>query len=176
MPDLVCVAFDDPDAADHVLTELNQLQKEFLVQLADACVVVRDANGEVHLKQAMPLVAMGAASGGSWGALWGTLVGLLFLQPLAGLAIGAAVGAGSGALAGKFSDYGIPDNFIKEAGEKLTPNSSALFLLIQKVVADKVLPHFEQYKGKAHVLKTSLSDEQETALKDFLGQQAPATA
>ena len=47
MADLVCVAFDDPDAADHVLTELNQLQKEFLVKLADACVVVRDGDGQV---------------------------------------------------------------------------------------------------------------------------------
>ena len=73
------------------------------------------------------------------------------------MAIGAGVGAASGALAGKLSDYGIPDDFIRELGGKIKPNSSALFLLVQKVTADKVLPRMAEFKG--HVLKTSLSDE-----------------
>ena len=111
-----------------------------MIELKDACVVVRSPDGEVHLHQAMPLVKTGALAGGSSGALWGTLIGLLFLNPLAGMALGAGFGAASGALAGKLSDYGIPDNFIKELGGTIKPNSSALFLLVQKVTADKVLP------------------------------------
>ena len=87
--DLVCVAFDDPTTADRALTELTALQKEYLIELKDACVVVRSPDGEVHLHQAMPLVKTGALAGGSSGALWGTLIGLLFLNPLAGMAIGA---------------------------------------------------------------------------------------
>ncbi len=129
MADLVCVAFDDPTTADRALTELTALQKEYLIELKDACVVVRSPDGEVHLHQAMPLVKTGALAGGSSGALWGTLIGLLFLNPLAGMALGAGFGAASGALAGKLSDYGIPDDFIKELGGTIKPNSSALFLL-----------------------------------------------
>ena len=140
MADLVCVAFDDPTTADRALTELTALQKEFVIELKDACVVVRSPDGEVHLHQAMPLVKTGALTGGTSGALWGTLIGLLFLNPLAGMAIGAGVGAASGALAGKLSDFGIPDDFIKQLGSTIKPNSSALFLLVQKVTADKVLP------------------------------------
>src|ERR687888_433971 len=81
MSDLVVVGFQGEDTADQVLNKLVALQKEHLIDLEDACVVVRDQNGTVHLKQAVHLAGMGAASGGAWGALWGTLIGLLFLNP-----------------------------------------------------------------------------------------------
>lgn len=174
MADLICVAFDDPTTADRALTELTALQKEFLIELKDACVVVRTPDGEVHLHQSVPLVRTGALTGGTSGALWGTLIGLLFLNPLAGMAIGAAAGAASGALAGRLSDYGINDDFIKELGSTIKPNSSALFLLVQKVTADKVLPRMAAFKG--HVLKTSLSDEREKRLREALGDTAPSPA
>jgi uncharacterized membrane protein len=174
MADLVCVAFDDPTTADRVLTELTALQKEFVIELKDACVVVRPPEGEIQLHQAMPLVRTGAVTGGTSGALWGGLIGLLFLNPLAGMAIGAGVGAASGALAGKLSDYGIPDDFIRELGRTIKPNSSALFLLVQKVTADKVLPRMADFKGR--VLRTSLSDERERRLREALGDTAPSSA
>lgn len=108
MSDLVTVAFDSPEEADRVLTELTRLQKEYLVELADAVVVIRQPDGKVDLKQSINLASSaGAASGGLSGALWGSLVGLLFLIPLAGFAIGGIVGAGASALAGSLSDYGI---------------------------------------------------------------------
>ena len=174
MADLICVAFDDPTTADRALTELTALQKEYLIELKDACVVVRTPDGEVHLHQSVPLVKTGALTGGTSGALWGTLIGLLFLNPLAGMAIGAAAGAASGALAGKLGDYGINDGFIRELGAKIKPNSSALFLLVQKVTADKVLPRMAGFKG--HVLRTSLPDEREKALRDALGDTGPSAA
>jgi uncharacterized membrane protein len=165
--DLICVAFEDPTTADRALTELTALQKEFVIRLKDACVVVRPPEGEIQLHQAMPLVKTRAVGGGASGALWGGLIGLLFLNPLAGMAVGAGVGAASGALAGKLSDYGIPDDFIRELGRTIKPNSSALFLLVQQVTADKVLPRVAEYKGR--VLKTSLSDERERRLREALG-------
>lgn len=167
MADLICIAFDDPTAADRALHELMALQKEFLIKLADACVVIRPPEGEIQLKQMVPLAKMGAMGGAASGALWGGLIGLLFLNPLAGMAIGAGVGAASGAVAGKLSDYGINDDFIKDLGSRIKPNSSALFLLVQKVTADKVLPRVAQFRG--HVLQTSLSDEQEKRLRAALG-------
>lgn len=70
MADLICVAFEDPTTADRALIELTALQKEYVIELKDACVVVRSPDGEVHLHQAMPLVRRGALAGGSSGALW----------------------------------------------------------------------------------------------------------
>jgi uncharacterized membrane protein len=170
MSDLVCVAYKDRDTADQVLNELRQLQGEHLIDLEDACVVVRDDSGKVHLKQAVNLVAAGAASGSLWGGLFGLLVGMMFLNPLLGWLGGAAIGAGSGALSGKLADYGRNDDFIKSLGDKIQPGSSALFVLVRKVTPDKVLPHVAKYGGE--ILQTSLSAEQDERIRKALASAA----
>jgi len=169
MSNLVVLGFDGIHTADDVLNKLRSLQKEYLIDLEDACVVERDQSGKVYIKQAVNLTAVGAAAGGSRGALWGALVGILFMNPLAGMAIGAITGAGAGALSGSLIDFGIRDDFIKQLGATIPQNSSALFVLFKSVNED-VLPEIEQYK--ARVLKTSLSNEQEEKLKTALSQVA----
>ena len=74
------------------------------------------------------------AAGALGGAFWGFLFGLLFFIPLFGMAIGAAMGA----LAGSMGDVGIDDQFINEVREKITPGTSALFLMTQNAVEDKL--------------------------------------
>jgi uncharacterized membrane protein len=98
--------------------------------------------------------------------MWGTLIGLLFLNPLIGMVTGAALGAGSGALAGALADYGIDDNFIRSVGSTIQPSSSALFVLVRSVTADRVLPELQPFEGT--VLRTSLSNEQEARLRQAL--------
>ncbi|MGN8118267.1 DUF1269 domain-containing protein, partial [Labrys sp. 22185] len=171
MSDLIVVGFDSIDEADKVLLKLDALKKEYLVDLEDAVVVTRNAEGKVHLKQSINLTGIGASSGLLSGALWGGLVGLLFLNPLAGFAIGGAVGAGVGALSGSLADYGIDDDFIKSLGQTIPNNSSALFVLVRKVQPEKVLAEFSGLKGR--VIKTSLSPEQEQKLQEALSA-APA--
>lgn len=166
MSDLVILGFDGRHTADDVLNKLRSLQKEYLIDLEDACVVERENDGKVYIKQAVNLTAIGAATGGSQGALWGMLFGLLFLNPLAGMAIGAIAGAGAGALSGSLADYGIRDDFIKKMAETIPNGSSALCVLVRSVTADKVFPELEPYKPR--VLKTSLSNEQEAKLKGAL--------
>jgi uncharacterized membrane protein len=172
MAELIAVGFDDPQEADRVLTELKRLEKEYLVDLEDAVVVVRPPEGKVQLKQSLNLVSAGAASGGLSGAFWGSLVGLLFLNPLAGFAVGGLLGAGTGALTGSLVDYGIDDNFIRSLSATLPPNSSALFVLVRKAQPEKVLAELKGVRGR--ILRTSLSPEQEARLKAALsGQAAP---
>ncbi|MCA1491078.1 DUF1269 domain-containing protein [Sinorhizobium alkalisoli] len=166
MSDLIVIGFDSTEEADKVLLKLSSLRKEYLIDLEDAVVVVRDADGKVHLKQSFNLTAAGATSGLLSGSLWGGLVGLLFLNPLAGFAIGGALGAGAGALSGSLVDYGIDDNFIKSLGNTIPNNSSALFILVRKVQPEKVLAELSGLRGR--VLKTSLSPEQEQKLQAAL--------
>ncbi len=170
MSDLVCLAFKDVDMADHFLNELRGLEKEHVLELEDACVVVRDGDGKIHLKQSINLVAIGATRGASFGMLMGTLVGILFMNPLAALLGGGLYGAWSGALKGRLMDYGLNDEFIKSLGSTIEPNSSAVFLLVRKAIEDKIMPRLSQYEAK--VLKTSLSDEQEEKLKAALSKAA----
>ncbi len=166
MSDLIVVGFKGEDTADQVLNKLHALKKEHMIDLEDACIVVRDKNGQVHLKQSVNMTGVGAASGGLQGALWGTLIGLLFLNPLLGLITGAAFGAGFGALAGSLTDYGIDEKFIKSLGSTIVPGSSAIFVLIRSVNADKVLPELQPFGGT--VLRTSLSNEQDARLQKAL--------
>lgn len=169
MSDLVILGFDGLHTADEVQNKLRALQKEYLIDLEDSCVIERENDGKVHIKQAVNLVHIGAAAGGSRGAIIGLLFGLLFLNPLAGMAIGAVAGAGAGALSGSLADYGIRDDFVKQLGQTIPPGSSALCVLIRSVTEDKVLPEIERYN--ARVLKTSLSNEQEAKLRTALGRQ-----
>ena len=174
MAELVAIAFEKPDEADRVLTELARLQKEYLIDLEDAVVAVRQPDGNVQLKQSINLIGVGAASGGLSGAFWGSLVGLLFLNPLAGFAVGGLVGAGSGARSGSLVDYGIDDNFIRSLAETLQPDTSALFVLVRKAQPEKVLAELSGFRGK--VLRSSLSPEQEARLQAAISEKTSAQA
>lgn len=158
MSTLTVIAYNDMFKAEEVRLKLRKLQAEYLIDLEDAVVAVKDQAGTVKLHQAINLTAAGAVSGG----FWGTLVGLIFLNPLLGMAIGAGTGAVSGALA----DVGINDQFMKDLAATLQPGSSALFVLVRKATPDKVL---EELKGTGGtVLKTSLSHEDEAKLQAAL--------
>jgi uncharacterized membrane protein len=172
MSDLVVLDFDGEGTADEVLTRLRALQKEHLIDLEDACVVVHTDAGKIQVKQAVNLTQLGFSSGATTGMLIGALAGLLVLNPLAGMAAGGLAGAGMGALSGKLADYGINDQFIKDLGKTIPPRSSALFLLIKRSTPDKVLPEIEPYRPR--VLRTSLSQEQEDKLRAALSAQRKA--
>lgn len=106
MSTLVVIGYNDQFKAEEVLLKLLKLQKEYLIDLEDAVVAIKDAKEKVKLNQAVNLPAAGAVGGG----FWGTLIGMIFLNPLLGFAVGATAGAISGAL----SDIGINDEFMKE--------------------------------------------------------------
>jgi uncharacterized membrane protein len=167
MSDLVVIAFPTEKKAEEVRQKLLGMQKEYLLELGDAVIAVKDADGRIKLNQLVNTTAIGAVSG----TFWGTLIGLIFLMPLAGAAIGAASGAISGALA----DVGLNDKSMKEMAAAIQPGTAALFVLVRKVTADKVL---EGLKGEGGtVIKTSLDHTKEAALQAALtGAQAAVAA
>jgi len=156
MASLLALKFDRPDGADRVLGTLQQLQAQQLIQIQDAAVVAwEQGKKKPKTRQLASMTGAGALGG----AFWGMLFGLLFFIPFLGLAIGA----GMGALMGHFTDYGIDDTFINQVREKVTPGTSALFLLVGEVTPDRVL---EALKGEQiEVLQTNLSAEQEAKLR-----------
>ena len=74
MADLIVIAYDDQFKAEEIRTKLRKLQKDYLIDLEDAVVAVKDNNGKVKLRQMYHLTAAGAVTGG----FWGTLIGLRF--------------------------------------------------------------------------------------------------
>jgi uncharacterized membrane protein len=168
MSTLVAVVFNDESTAFEMRAALVKMQKQYLLEMEDAVVVTRDPDGKTKLHQAVNLTAAGAVSGG----FWGMLIGLLFLNPL----LGAAIGAGAGALSGKFQDLGLDDKKMKEIGASLQPGTSALFVLLRKITADKVLDGLKQFVGKGKVFQSSLNKDDEKALREALEKPAPQTA
>ncbi len=165
MSDLVVIAFPTEEKAEEVRQKLLTMQKEYLIELGDAVIAAKDVQGRIKLNQLLNTTATGAVSG----AFWGTLIGLIFLMPLAGAALGAA----SGSLSGYLTDVGINDKWMKETATAIEPGTAALFVLVRKVTADKVL---EGLKGEGGtVLKTSLDHTKEVALQAALAGVQAAT-
>ncbi len=164
MSSLIVVSFPEEQLAFELRAALAKMQKEYLIDMEDVVVVTKDDAGKVKLHQATNLTAMGAVGGG----FWGMLIGMIFLNPL----LGAAVGAGAGALSGKFTDLGIDDNFMKDLAQQFKPGCSAIFILVKKVTADKVLEGLAQFKGKGKVIQTSLAKDEEQSLRAFIEAQA----
>lgn len=161
MSDLIVIAFPSEEQAEGVRQKVLGMQKEYLIELGDAVVAVKQPDGHVKLNQMFHPSVAGAASG----SFWGLLIGLLFMMPL----IGAAIGAGAGALGGAMADFGIEDDFMKDPAAVLQPGTAALFLLIRKMTADKV---FEDLRGiGGTVLRTSLDHSKENALREALAGQ-----
>ena len=157
---LIVIGFNNEADAFEMRAALAKLQTQYLIEMADAVVVTRDAKGNVQLHQAFNLTAAGAVSGG----FWGMLIGMLFLNPI----VGAVVGASSGAVSGKLTDIGINDQFMKDLGATITPGTSALFVLVRKATPDKVLEGLKPFAGKGRVLQTSLTKDKEEELRAFI--------
>jgi uncharacterized membrane protein len=92
MSDLVVIAFPTEAKAEEVRQKLLTMQEDYLIELGDAVVAVKDSNGHIKLNQMVNTTAAGAVTG----TFWGALIGLIFLMPLAGAALGAASGTLSG--------------------------------------------------------------------------------
>jgi uncharacterized membrane protein len=165
MSDLIIVAFQDEATAFSLRAELVKLQTEYLIEMEDVVVVTKATDGAVKLHQAVNLTASGAVGG----TFWGGLIGLLFLNPL----VGAAVGAGAGALAGRATDIGINDVFMRDVGASLDRGGSALCVLVRKMTAEKVLARLAPFQGKGRVIQTSLSADTDAKLKAFLEHTPP---
>jgi uncharacterized membrane protein len=163
MAALTAWKFPTPAGADDALARLESLQERALIQVHDAAVVTwPEGQKKPQTHESHAGTRIGALGGGFWGLLFG----LIFFVPILGLAVGAATGA----LFGSLRDAGISDGFISDVREKVTPGTSALFLVSSDAVYDKVAGEF---KGtQAELIQTNLSDEQDARLRAAFANEA----
>ena len=158
MAELVVLGFKDMATADQAADELQMMQSEALISIADWARVIRRPDGKVDIKQGNHPTAAGALGG----TFWGLLFGLIFFVPF----FGAAVGAATGALVGALSDVGIDDKMIKGLGNQIAPGTSALFVYVIEATGDKVAERLQRFEPE--VLRTSLSNDAEERLRQAL--------
>jgi uncharacterized membrane protein len=162
MATLTAWKFATPYGADDALATLEKLQSEALIQVRDAAVVSWEPGKRKPKTREMHSTKNAGALGG---AFWGFLFGLIFFIPILGLAIGAATGA----LFGSLAEVGISDKFIDTVRQKVTPGTSALFLLSSDAVIDRVSAEF---KGTdAELISTNLSAGQESKLREAFSHE-----
>jgi len=159
---LVVLKFPTAEGAQVMLGRLEALQKQQLITVNDGVSITWPAGASKPKTQQLRDMTGPGALGG---AFWGMLIGLLFFVPFFGLAVGAAMGA----LAGHFANYGIDDDFINSVRSKITPGTSALFLLTSGAVLDKVAEGVKDIQFE--IVQTNLSKEQEAQLKEAFGEE-----
>jgi uncharacterized membrane protein len=157
MPTLTATKFTTPEGADVALEKLQKLQAQQLITVLDAAVVSWEVGKKKPKTRDLSSMTGRGALGG---AFWGMLFGLIFFVPF----LGAAIGAGIGALTGSLSDAGISNDFIQSVRDKVTPGTSALFLLSSDAVLDRVR---DEFRGtEMEIISTNLSNEQEQQLHE----------
>lgn len=167
MADLIAIGYDDTTTGPQAMDEVERLAKDLVIQPDAVAAIVRDQEGKYRTITNQHEVGVGA----SWGMLWGLLFGLLFFVPVFGL----AVGAGLGALMGKLEKSGVDKQFQQQVRDALRPGTSALFMVVEQMTADRALGALSKYGGK--VIKTSLSKEQEQELqKELSGKEVAGAA
>jgi uncharacterized membrane protein len=167
MADLIAIGYPDEATAEAAAEEARRLARDLIIEPDAIAVIVRDTEGKYHVHTSHHLVRGGA----TWGMFWGLLFGALFFVPV----VGIAIGAGLGALMGKVTKSGIDQQFQDQVRDMLTPGSSALFLMVEKITPDKAVEALSKYGGT--VLKTSLSKDGEKELQDALhGEGTTATS
>jgi uncharacterized membrane protein len=162
MATLTVLKFETPDGAERALHEIQDLSKQSLINLHDAAIVTWPADkSKPKTKQLSSMTGVGAMSG----AFWGLLFGLIFFVPIFGMVVGGALGAMSGSMA----DVGISDDFIRSVRSKVTPGTSALFLMTSDAVQDKVFDAMKNFKFE--IIASNLSKEQEDKLRAAFAEE-----
>jgi uncharacterized membrane protein len=138
------IAYNDMFKAEEIRLKLWKMQKDYLMDLEDAVVAVKDDTGKVKLHQPISLTAAGSVSG-----FCGMMIGLMW-----------------GAATDELTDKGFDDKFVKDLAANMTPGSSMLFVLLRKATPEGVLEQLRGSGGK--VLKTSLSHNDEAKVQRVL--------
>ena len=121
MATLSVLKFSTADGAQQMENTLLGLQKQQLITIQDAAIVTWP-QGRSNPR---PSSCTAWPEPGRCRAPLGHVVWLDILRAV----LWAGGGRGDGRTDGKFADYGINDNFIKQMQDKVTEGTSALFLL-----------------------------------------------
>ncbi|MFF1508672.1 DUF1269 domain-containing protein [Streptomyces sp. NPDC058326] len=165
MSELIVLGYDDRAVANRAFAEVQELERDQVLDLTGLAVVSVDANGETHVDT--PARREGkAALSATAGALWGMVFGMVVLTPAMGV-VGAAVGG----LIGKLNQMGVDNTFRDKVRSLLEPGSTAVVVMASKVTEDRFAAAMERFGGT--VLKTSLPEQAERELAEQLAGPEP---
>jgi uncharacterized membrane protein len=164
---IVGISFDDSFRAQEFLTASYRLAARGDVELRDAVMIVKDANGKTVVRETTdPQPGRSALSGGMWAGLFGLILG----GPVGWLA-GTAIGAGAGAVSAKIVDIGVPDEWVDWFREAVQPNTVTVALLLGRYDGHAAIQELERFAG-ARLVYANVPPDMVQRIRSALGDSA----
>jgi len=161
MATLTAMTFHSLSGAGEALAMVEQLQRDELMDVLDAAVIRwprRARKPDAHTQAATGDTPLD-------NSFWRLLIGIIFL------ARRFEAGA-SGAVAGSLSDIGIDEVFVRDVRAHATPGSSALFLLSNGAVTDRVIEALDVLNPS--IIATNLPKPKLARLLEIFAPPPPA--
>jgi len=158
---ILILTFDDMESGDKALKTLKAWQKDKMIDVADAVVLVKDDEGKVKVHETEEFTTRrGAVAGGVAGLVIGTIVG----GPIGGLVLGGIAGG----IAGKKIDLGVSNDEIQAVSDSMENASSGICIEINSIQNKEMLAAaVRQSGGKVHEL--SITEPLDVHLDDLMG-------
>jgi uncharacterized membrane protein len=146
----IVVRYPNRETAGAALEVVKGLAKEKVVKLKDAVALTKDEKGKLHMHQTEDDPA-------SKGFLKGGVIGIIFALLFGGAAWIVAGAALGGAFA--MFDRGIKNKLLKELGEKMTSDQSALAVLVEEADWAKVKERMGAQNFNGEIVVQELVEE-----------------
>ncbi len=155
----IVVKYPKQDTANAALKVVLGLAKEKVVKLRDVVAITKTEQGKIKLHQTKDDPASkGLLKGGAIGVLFALLFG-----PPGWIVAGAALGT-----AFSLFDRGIKNKLLKELGEKMTPQQSALAVLVEDADWEKALGRMADQNFQGEVVVQELVAEHLAAIEKLV--------
>ncbi|MFL5759642.1 MAG: DUF1269 domain-containing protein [Thermomicrobiales bacterium] len=123
--ELLAASFSDQRTANRCLDQLKRIDKQGAIDLIDAAVLVKQADGKLKINEVEELTPK---KGRRRGAVIGGIFGAIFPPSLL---VSAVVGAVAGGAMGRFTDQGFKNDDLKAIGDELEPGHSAIIAIVE---------------------------------------------
>ena len=146
----IVVKYPKKETGEAALKAVTELAKEKILKLKDAVAITKTEKGKIKLHQTKDDPA-------SKGFLKGGVIGIIFAV-LFGGAAWIAVGALLGTAFSMF-DRGIKNKLLKELGENMTTDESALAVLVEEADWDVVKERMAAHNFQGEVVVSEIVEE-----------------
>ena len=163
----IVVKYPKRETAEAALSVVLQLTKRKVVKLKDAVAITKTEKGKIKLHQTKDDPA-------GKGFLKGGLIGLIFaviFGPAGWLVAGAALGT-----AFAMFDRGIKNKLLKELGQEMTPDESALAVLIEEADWETLYDQMGAQYFLGEVVISELVEEHLEAVEKLTENEAAVAA
>jgi uncharacterized membrane protein len=160
----IVVKYPKAETANEALSAVLGLAKEKVVKLRDAVAITKTTEGKLKLHQTKDDTAKkGLLKGGGIGVIFALLFG-----PPGWIVAGAALGT-----AFSLFDRGIKNKLLKELGENMTPDQSALAVLVEDADWETLRKRMAEHNFQGEIIVRELIAEHLAAVEKLV--DAPTT-